>query len=459
MNSDQNNNNNNNQVNSQQESVSQQSINQSNMVLNNNSTSQNMNWQQPEFLQPSQPENLSNYMNAPINDGINNPNSNNKSSNKKSLIICIIVALVIILSGIGIGVFINKSKTNDVSNVGNGNDKNSSLDDSGIKQIEVTYSDIFALTNDENLYYIGGDTYGLALTLYEDNESHNTVKKLDSNVEKFYVSTMEAAIYYINKNKDLYYIGASYNAGASYQPEKDYSEVKDILVIANFCGLIINNNDEFLVKNNGFTKNSCGLNKNYDDFTKIADNVKSVFAYFDYSGYINNNDELYLSIADSIFKKIFDNVKMAVPYKYCNDKLLFLTNDNKLYIYDYGVDDVENDGLTLLKNDVSELTETYFKTTNGEYNVFSNYEDMSMIKNEAQLLYDSKEYGQDLYSGILDITDIKELIYYNLGNKLIYISNNNKLVLLEENNKEEISYNINNLKKIFEFVTKKYEEN
>ena len=426
---------------------------------NNNFNSQlESNKQNIDINQPSNNFSSQKMTNELNRDNNNTSNSNHKSSNKKSLIIYIIVAIAIILIGVGIGVFVSKSKTNDANNAGNENDKNNNLNGSDIKQIQVSDKDVLALSNEGDLYFIGGDSSGLMELekyLYADDEQHNTIKKLASNVEKFY-SSCGVAVYFIDRNQDLYYWGESYNNGFSNQAKEDYSGVKDISVYMNYCGFIINNNDELFIKNNDFTKYFCGLNKVYKDTdTKVANNVKSVFSSNFFGGYINSDNELYLSIADSNFKKIFDNVKIVVPYDF--KKLLFLTNDNKLYIYDYGVDDVENDGLTLLKNDVSELTETYFKTTDGKFNLYSKYSILPFIKYESKLLYDSKNYSGDIYYGELDITDIKELIYYNFNKKIIYISNNNKLVLLDENNKEEISYNINNLEKIFEFVTKSNE--
>ena len=82
--------------------------------------------------------------------------------------------------------------------------------------------------------------------------------------------------------------------------------------------------------------------------------------------------------------------------------------------------------------------------------MISNRSDLGLIKNESEILYESNE---NIYYGILDADDIKEILYYdssvsydfdsgknNEQKKLIYISNDDKLVLLDKDGKEVFSH-------------------
>ena len=138
-------------------------------------------------------------------------------------------------------------------------------------------------------------------------------------------------------------------------------------------------------------------------------------------------------------------------------QILILTNDNKLYVYTKGETDYT---LTLLREDVIELKNNYFKTSNNDYYIFSEHSGLSLINGKSELLSDKDD--RRLYSGILKVNDIKDIIYYissefyafdDVKDKMVYISNSGKLVLLDENNKTELDYNSDNLKKIYDFVT------
>ena len=107
-------------------------------------------------------------------------------------------------------------------------------------------------------------------------------------------------------------------------------------------------------------------------------------------------------------KKILDNVSSVSVYGFTT--MFILTNDNKLYIYDDNpFDNVDNYELKLLREDISELGESYFKTINGEYNVFSSRSDLGLIKDESKILYESDD---NIYYGTLEANDFKEILYY-----------------------------------------------
>lgn len=413
--------------------------------------------QMPSYQQPSMQEPTLQPVNPVESGNTSNQNFNSKPPKKMNLGLIIGIVAAVAVVGAVIAIFIFSSKDGNKSGIGNNN--SNSQKNSNIKQISITSSDIVTLTNNGDLYYIGDE---FSTFFDSGNEDYKDLKKVASNVEKFYNNN--AAVYYIDKQQDLYYFGSSYNAGSSSEIKKDYSGAKDIVAYMNFCGFVIKNNDELYVKNNGFGNDYCGLNIEYKEFTKVADDVIKIFANGYYGGYINSNNELYLTTSNTEFKKILDNVSSVSVYGFRT--LFIITKDNKLYIYDDKTwDNVDNYELKLLREDVNELGENYFKTINGEYNVFSSRSDLGLIKDESKILYESND---NIYYGTLDVADIKEILYYdssvsydfdsgknNEQKKLIYISNDDKLVLLDKNNNKKIAYNTNSLKEIFEFVISK----
>ena len=448
---------------------------QGNNGISNNqpSNNQNTNFNQPIFNYQSQPtdiyqqstnqmneqESTPQPMNTFDNGNVANLNLSTKPPKKNNLGIIIIAIVAIVVAGIVIGINLVSNNKKNSSDIKAPNKTENKTDGENIEDISITSSDIVALTSEGNLYYIGDE---FSTFLDSGNEDYQELKKVASDVVDFYNNN--AAVYYIDKESDLYYFGASYNSGSSSEIEKDYSNVKDIEVYMNFCGFVINNNNELYIKNNGYGFGYCGLNKTYDEFTKIADNVKNVFVENEYSGYINMSDELYVSISDATYTKISDNVKSV--YSYGFTKFLFLTTNNELYVYNTNYyDDAAAVEIKLLRNDVAELGEGYFKTVSGEYNVISNSSELGLIKNESEILYESSE---NIYYGVLNAEDIKEILYYdcsvsydfdsgknNEQKKLIYISNADKLVLLDKDGKETLEYNTDNITKIFDFVIKK----
>lgn len=368
---------------------------------------------------------------------------------KKSGLIIGIIGIIVIVAVIGIIFFSNRDE--ESGEIGN-NNNNNSLKNSEIQEISITTGDIVALTNEGDLYHIGDESYA------HGSEDYKKLRKIATSVEKFYNNNN--AVYFIDKQHDLYYFGESYNGGGSDEVKKDYNNVNDIVAYMNLCGFVINNNNELYAKS--AVSGYCGLNNKYDEFTKLADDVKEAFTDGYYGGYINNNNELYLATyASTKFEKIADNVSSIVTYDF--DKIFILTVDNKLSIYKIAYSNDDNNELKLLREDVSELGENYFKTINGEYNVLSSRSDLGLIKGESKILYDGKD---PIYYGTLAASDIKEILYYvnstyydsvkyDEQKKLIYIATDGKIVLLDQNGKKSLNYNTNSLNEIFEFVIAK----
>lgn len=405
----------------------------------NNLNQNNFNTQEYNGNPNNQPLNYQNQNNEDLILTNQQP-TNSPKKNHFQLIIRMMAIIAIVLIAVGLFLLpknkenmINKTKSNLKSNISQLNIGNS-----------ISFEDrtIAALTDNGNLYHGEGKI--------SEKVTTKDITKVASNIEKFHNAT---AIYFIDKNHDLFYSGCSYNSGCSSEATKDYSNVKDINVYGNFCGFIINDNNELLIKN-PYTAEFCGLNKKYSEFTKIADNVKETIVQNRYSGYINYDNELYISTANGNFNKVLDDVKTVNADTYDYFSMLILTNDSKLYLY--GQDDNEIYNLKLVKEDVKEIGNNYFQTNNGDFYIISSYEDMELIKGESIAFSDKKYYG------VLDIKDIKEIIYYTdffvLGlktyrqEKIIYISNDGSIVLQDKNTKKKLAYNVDNLVEIFNFV-------
>lgn len=432
-------------VQSNNENLNNQDLNNINQNFNNTFN------QQPQptpSFQQSTPQTIKTLENG----NANSQNINLLQSKKKKLglIIGIIGITIVIVTVIGIMIFSNEDEKS--SGIGNNNNNNNSLKNSDIQEISITNGDIVALTNEGDLYHIGDESYA------HGSEDYKKLRKIATSVEKFYNNNN--AVYFIDKQHDLYYFGESYNGGGSDEVKKDYSNVNDIVAYMNLCGFVINHNNELYAKS--AVSGYCGLNNKYDEFTKLADDVKEAFTDGYYGGYINNNNELYLATYTSTkFEKIADNVSSIVTYDF--DKIFILTVDNKLSIYKIAYSNDDNNELKLLREDVSELGENYFKTINGEYNVLSSRSDLGLIKGESKILYDGKN---PIYYGTLAASDIKEILYYvnstyydsvkyDEQKKLIYIATDGKIVLLDQNGKKTLNYNTNSLNEIFEFVIAK----
>ena len=148
-----------------------------------------------------------------------------------------------------------------------------------------------------------------------------------------------------------------------------------------------------------------------------------------------------------------------------------LNLNNKLYLFDTRGNE-DNYSPKLLKENVIELGNNFFQTNDGKYNVFSDGfstgSQIGLIKGDGKILYESEYSNSNVYYGVLDIKDIKQILYYvnnvtidsnsdknNEQKKLVYISTDNKIVTLDKYGKKEFDYNINNLGKVYEFVTAK----
>ena len=374
-----------------------------------------------------------------------------KNNNKRKIIPFLIIVIVLTV-GILMFVLLNKNDESD--------DNNDSKPNQITKITEMTVNDnqVIALT-------ANGDLYAIGETSAVEEEDYNKVTKISTNVGKYvYINTYNviSAIYLIDNNNDLYYVGASYNAGSSSELTKDAENVIDIKAYGNFCGAIINENNEFYLKNSSFTKTYCGIKDTYEDFTKMADNVREVLVNYDYNGYITNDGELFISTSGKNYTKRFDNVKDVYDFNMLN-QLLILTNDNKLYNYEFNINDDDNNSkTTLLASNVEELGQTYFKTTNGEYNIIFSSSQMFLLKNKNEIL---NAKGKSVYYySTLDVNDIKKPLYYKsqkieygdkrgtINNKFIYISTDNQIVLMDENGSKKLSSDINNLEEIYQFV-------
>ena len=225
---------------------------------------------------------------------------------KIKLLVCVALATVVVS---GCSIKTNKNNEVDIT-------KSKEI----VKAVNASYGDVVALTNAGNLYAIGNNSYG-NFGIGDRKELKN-VEKIASNVKMF---SNTAALYYLNNNKELYYSGLKLEGGANRKFEKIASNVKTFTTNNGFCASYIDSDDNVYVKS--IVPKYCAYQKEYKEFTKVAENAKFIFNDDFVSGYITKNDELYYaSTTDDSFIKIMDSVK-----KVSTDGSHILTNDNKLY--------------------------------------------------------------------------------------------------------------------------------
>ena len=392
------------------------------------------------------------------------PNSvPNKASFSKSIVLVVIGVIIgVALIGGSIYAFTRKGVS---SSTKTNNKSGKKLDvNKDIKDISISASSIMALANDGELYFIGDNDIKI---LGVDEIEYNDVAKIATDVIAFKNSY---ATYYIDKNHDLYYTGSSYNGGSTSEIVKETSNVKSIAVYSNFCGFIINDNNELYAKNNQWGYSYCGLDQIFEEYQKIADNVKTVFAAGDYSGYINENDELFLSFGETNYEKILDNVKAISKWGW--KTVLILTNDNKLYYYHLpGEEDPAE--LSLIRDDIAEMDQYTFKTTDDKHYLINDEEKLAFINGESSILVEGPsgfQRSDTLYYGASAQNDIKKVLYYDITDtleikennksdevrKLIYLANNGKIVMIDQEGKKEVPNNIQSLGEIFDFILKKH---
>ena len=323
----------------------------------------------------------------------------NEKPKAKVIVIAVLVVALILVGGI---LLFNSFNSGDNDN--SGLDNNSAIINNGgswsLKSIEIYSQGIIGLTNDNALYAIG--KFGAFKNIKVLGDGDKIVKISDNVID--YSTAYGLAVYYVDKDNDLYRAGGDFKGGELESFEKAYDDIDSYMVYKNFCLSVVNKKGEMYI-HNGIVKGHCGFSyqESTNGFKKVADNVKKPIVGNKYNGYIDQNNDLYVSIdGGNTYKKIIDDV---IDY---NDNL-FLTRDGKLY-------SVKDDNANLLFDNVEKITSSgrFYKIKGGNFYGFSKYDTDS----------DYLEFSSD------DIVDVlySDNDYFSLG-KAVVINNDGDFVL------------------------------
>ena len=218
----------------------------------------------------------------------------------------------------------------------NNNDNGSSNNTNGnISYVAVNEDYVLMLTNKGDLY-----AYGSYAGYASKEKITGSPKVIASNVKK--VINNDISIYYIDSNNKLYYVGNGVQGGGTSSFEYVTDNVIDGSVQNNFCSLYVKSDG---VYREGIFGDYCGWDSNYNSIEKInISNVKKVIAGNYYSGYIDNNNNLYLAGS----KRLLQNNYTGESYN------LFLTN----------VKDVSNNYVLTNNGEVYYIAKTYDESGN-----------------------------------------------------------------------------------------------
>ena len=282
---------------------------------------------------------------------------------------------------------------------------------SNIIQTYVSSNCILMLDKKGDLYLYGKYTYGI---------SNLEEPKVIASDVKYFVPSGRLII--VKNDDSAYYSGLNIDGwGSASEFEKVTDNVKSI-TSNTFCFFIIDKDNNYVVR--GPIKNSnsmkyCALPDTFDaNFSKVATNVKGIESGDFSNGYVNENNELYVSVYNKPeYKMLLSDVKKV-------SGTMVLTNSNKLY----WIDNFSAEVVKLLDENVIELY------------------DIGIYK-KADNTFHSGAYSTEP----IKYTNIKIPYYYN-GKKTVYLSTNNKLVLAGEVDKYELDLSVESMKKAYEFL-------
>lgn len=339
---------------------------------------------------------------------------------KEAKILLLILFMSLLITGCG---KVERNNLKDESNNIKGNNGKADI-------IETIVSrDQILMLNSKNELYAYGDSVAVDKVFGEP-------KLIASNVKKLYDGG--TSIYYIDNNDNLYYNGLGLHGGTTSDFELIASDVKEV-ASCQFAVIYTNKNDELFFEGASFGGSSatyCGWKEGYSESTNSGiRNVKYVFGDSGYTGYVDENNDLYWTTVknpDGVYEKILSDV-VSVSTRYA------LTKDGTLYLFtDFG------DEVIKIADNVEKIQKLFYKTKDGKfYTAYSRYD----------IDYDSPyEFKYN---------DIKEMFFgvdqthsaYGVDNtKIVYLNNDNKIVLKNEVDSYVIDYSINSMKQIYDFL-------
>ncbi len=387
-----------------------------------------------------------NNININSNSGPSTPPSVFESGNspapeapkkKKPVVLIVVVILIVIATLVALLIFmLNKPSDSGNSNNGTSADQpgQTIVEGSDIVQVAIDQHSVLMLNKKGELYLGGNITYG--------PEAGTSAKMIASNVKSFNNTDKLVVLY--NDGK-VTYSGLSVEGMGT---TKELSPLTDNIKIAaanSACIFMIDNDGNYIVRapiGNQYMFKYCALPDEHDgNFSKIATGAKEIYNGAYINGYLDGNNDLYVSNMDEPgYTKVMSRVKkMAAPY--------IIDEDGALYSLSlYGNDSDQKVGkVYILKVDdnVADVySEAYisgpiYKTTGGVFKYASSGNDN---------IYLSAELGAD-YS------DMKLPYFYN-GLKAVYLNNDNKLVLFNKttSEKQTLELSTESISKIIEFL-------
>lgn len=340
---------------------------------------------------------------------------------KKSIIAIIIIAILVgVLAG---GFAIYSAKKNGNSNKSGGT--NISLGkDSSIKEIDISSSEILALSGNNDLYFIGNE------------EENNKLKKVASNVKNF-----ESETRYVTQDDVLH--------------SKD-TTINNIKKCDNAL-IAINNNDEAVLirdlKNEIiYSTDYYTVLKGYEMGDVIEKNVKELQFGFNLIAVLKNDNTLWVKFTGGSFQQLFNDVK-------------------DFYIGS------RSTSISILKNDGSyfEYSFEYSDGSNGQVgNVIANGIEMFSTKGNFYKKNDGKWYmkrDEDNFVELYVENGTKDIIFYDMisgalsDDVLITVNSKNEFVIYilkdwrngqrEAQEIQRFEYNLNSIESIRNIINDK----
>jgi len=374
----------------------------------------------------------------------NNNGENNNNSSKKTKLFLIIGIVFILLLIIVLLVFglsnkkedNNPNTDNEQENIEKPNNSQNSISGT-ISKMHVSFDHIIALSTNDKLYGVG-KFYGLG----EDKDEFSEPTLIANNVKDFISGQ---ALYYLDNNNDLYRAGLNYNFGVIKEFEKHYENVKQFDTYMGLC-LSLTTKDNKYYFTNGKTKDFCGSKEALKELNQYAEDVKFGFSAYHFNGYVNNDNELYISTdVNEEYKKAMDDV---IDYSASLSFVRVLTANNE--VYEVSVDMTTKEVTKeLLGSDVKELEFDYVKKEDNKYYAYIDVDNRIVDSrlNNSEITKTSGYYK-------FNMDDIKDIYYYTPSiTKMVYLNNDNKIVLGFIGKEDiKIDNKIENIKKILEFM-------
>ena len=413
-----------------------------NQPLNNQNFNQGMSFnQQPINPQPQHSHSYEQPITQqPMSSRFESGNSNNQSFNSKppkKMNLGLIIGIVAVVAVVGFGVIFGSKL---LSNNGNNDNSNNSSNSNGninnsseIKQLQVEFDRVVALTSDGNMYVVQdqaySDYYGKDVPSKID-----TPKLIAENVKQFFTDGTA----YIDSDNNLYRAGLNPIKGGMFDKYvklgQNIKNVDDgglgLLATTNDGQLYIYGKSDFYA---GSEENETSLTKINTSSNNVVDSAQ---IYSSWTVYLTSDGELFVrGYGEEEFVKKESNIsKMYHQYYNNRDNVYFEKNDGKTYEVDYY-------GKEFTLKEVSDSKPKSYPS-----------DVKTLIYDSYNFISDSGTKSTDVYVYINNSN--KVVIYANTTETLGYENGMPKTKTTEE--KKELNLSIDNMNTILTFI-KKYQ--